>query len=175
MLFNDYVVRVNNKSSQLEKLSNIVDDLNEILEYESQLFKVFFEYSYLGLINLDHIDIIENCNHMTDSAKLYMSKLTKSLIEIDFVEFGMVLLEFKSIPDEFEYFDSQYIFDEFMNSYKIIHKFKTLIDKDDIYKSYSECMGAIRNIVNLYNNYLYKSTYINDVNKKLSKITSVSG
>lgn len=168
MLFNDYVVNLKNKSEQLEKLSSTIEIFKNIVTLENNLFNEAFKLSYLKLIHSNNSNSVSNSNNLVNSFESYICNLKQTLITIDFVEFGIILSEFKSIDNSYDNF-TQYIFNEMISSYKVIHKYNILTDRNLLYKNYENCMLAIKNIIDIYDKFIYTSNYINHVDVILCK------
>ncbi len=169
MLFNDYVVNLKSKSKQLEKLSRTIHIFKYIVELENKLLNEAFRLSYLRLIHSSNGSSFSNSNSLINYSESYISDLKESLISIDFVEFGIILSEFKSMENDCDNHMTKYIFDEMISSYKIIHKYNMLTNRDNIFNNYEECMLAIKNIINIYDKFIYISDYMDNVNMILCK------
>ena len=125
MIFNDYVIQLNEKKVQLDRLESIIENFRKCLKLEGDWEYLAFKYAYSNMIdgsvnNNGAANSVGLCN----KTNAYFLKLRSSLIGIDYVEFGEILSELQqNIADEF----------------------KEEINKAEKFKLCKECIGEFAN------------------------------
>lgn len=169
MIFNDYVVQLNEKKVQLDKLETTIQKFKECLSKEEEWEKEVFKYTYGGLIDSSRTSNGQvNASGLCSKTNTYFIDLKNSIIEIDYVEFGEILSELQqNIGDEFKE-EITKIISNFKKDYKEIHNYIILNDSDSRVEKYKGFIKSIRNIIYNYENLKDIISFVDNINKSLT-------
>ncbi|MDK0705272.1 hypothetical protein P5F65_05665 [Clostridium perfringens] len=168
MIFNDYVIQLNEKKVQLDRLESIIENFRKCLKLEGDWEYLAFKYAYSNMIdgsvnNNGAANSVGLCN----KTNAYFLKLRSSLIGIDYVEFGEILSELQqNIADEFKEEINKIVLN-FKTNYKEIHKFINLKDVDARVEMYDSFIESIRNIIYNYETLKAIIEFVNKMNDNL--------
>lgn len=168
MLFNDFVRNLEEQHEELNKLEDIIYELEDILNLEKVWIQDCFRYGYKGLINsARNSSSVSNSNDLSNFTIKYCDELRERLIGIDFLEFGETLGKIKIIGDELLSEETDGLVLCLKESYKVIHDYRKCTDGNDRVDKYCNSMDAIRLMVDVFNKFKFTVHYITSINNKL--------
>lgn len=168
MLFKDYVTSINNQYVELVKLEEIVKELEYVLKVDAEFSSQAFKFGYGDLINPNkNSSYNSNSIALTTISKNTFIKIRETLIGIDFMEFGEILLEFKNAGIDMMSDQTEALISDFKASYQIIHNYRKHTDDKERIENYSTCINSIRNMIEVFNKFIYIVNYVKSINEKL--------
>lgn len=169
MIFNDYVIQLNEKKIQLDKLETIIQKFKECLELEEKWTSEVFNYTYSRYIDSSRTNSgSSNASELCVKTNTYFTELRNSIIEIDYVEFGEILSELQqNIGDGFKE-EIVKIISDFKKDYKEIHNYIILKDIDSRVEKYEEFIKSIRNIIYNYESLKETISFVDNINNNLT-------
>ncbi|CEP83963.1 hypothetical protein [Paraclostridium sordellii] len=168
MLFNDYVKNLELQYEELGKLKLIISELNFILDLVDTWDKTAFRYGYVGLIDSSYTSSYsENAKKLSEDASNYFTRLREELISIDFLEFGEILANIKTIGSDVFSGETDNLILSLKKSYKVIHVYRSYKGVDQRVDEYIGCIHAIRNMIETFSKFRYMFNYIKSINNKL--------
>jgi len=168
MTFNDYVINLNLQFEELKKLEMLREKFQEIVELHQGWANTTFSATYSGVISSGYNNSSANANNLVSSTKNHFLSLREKLIALDFLEFGEILSNFNNVATETLKNRSYQIINKYKDNYKVIHSYKTCLDDEYRIREYVNCINAIKNMNEIYDEFLFMVSYINDMNKQLS-------
>lgn len=168
MIFNDYVITLNEQAESLEKLETIISELNKILlvqrTWMGSTFGLIFNRSISTSYNSQGQG---NANELIEQTTKHYSDLREALIGIDFLDFGEILSDFKSNGLDCMEEETNNIITEFKNSYRIIHEYKKCRTQEGRSEGYTKCIDAINTMEVIFKRFKYLVEYVNKINTQL--------
>ncbi|MDB2086627.1 hypothetical protein [Clostridium paraputrificum] len=176
MIFNDFVIGLNEQMDNLRKLNDIIKELENILSAQKRWTSNTFRSIYSRTISTSYNTHGQNnANELIRSTDNHYNNLREHLIAIDFLEFGEILSDFKSTGLKCIEEETDNIIAEFKNTYKTIHEYRKFTDAEDRMNGYIECVEAIKNMNSIFQRFKYLVNYINKINTQLNGTCSEDG
>lgn len=176
MIFNDYVRSLNSQYRELVRLEEIMDDFKQILQIADNMNQKAFEFCYLRLI--DHKVNGSSASNSVGLSELYREgfvEIRECLIKIDFMEYGEILSNYKTLKDESTEKEVDYILNKFKKAYQTIHEYKKSTNDEERVDGFNNCISVIREIIQTYENFKFEVTRVNELNNTLSRGYSDKG
>lgn len=169
MIFNDYVIGLNEQKEQLDKIDSIIKEVESILELHEIWVNKCLNKIYLRRIHNTSSNYAAEANALTDETTQYINKMREILICIDFLEYGEILSDFRGIKVSGFLERSIMLSNNFKKAYMIIHEYKKLTDNIQRVNQYNELIEAMHLMKNSYNNFKFMVECLNDINLGLNK------
>ncbi|MBS5885147.1 hypothetical protein [Clostridium sp.] len=169
MIFNDCVIILNEQMDNLEKLNDIMKELENILLEQKNWVSTTFKSIFTRTISSSYSGNGQaNANNLIGETETHYNNLREHLIGIDFLEFGEILSNFKSASLGCMEEESDKIITEFKNTYKIIHEYRKCTNQQGRMNGYVECIDAISTMSSIFVRFKYLVEYVNKINIQLS-------
>lgn len=169
MIFNDYVVGLNEQREELEKIEFIIKDIESILGLHETWVNKCLNKLYLRKIHSSYSNYAAEANALTEETTQYINKMRENLICIDFLEYGEILSDFRGIKVSGFLERSIMLSNNFKKAYMIIHEYKKLTDNTQRVDQYCALIEAMHLMKNTYNNFKFMVECLNDINLGLNK------
>jgi len=169
MIFNDYVIGLNEQMEQLDKIDFIIKDVESILVLHEIWVNKCLNKIYLRKIHNSTPNYATAANTLTDETTQYINKLRENLICIDFLEYGEILSDFRGIKVSGFLQRSIMLSNSFKKAYIIIHEYKKLTDNTQKVDQYNALIEALHLMKNTYSNFKFMVECLNDINLGLNK------
>jgi hypothetical protein len=169
MIFNDYVIGLNEQKERLDRIDFIIKDVESILELHEIWVNKCLSKIYLRKIHNGTTNYAAEANALTAETTNHINKIRENLICIDFLEYGEILSDFRGIEISGFLQRSIKLSDSFKESYKIIHKYKKLTDNAQKVDQYNTLIEAMHLMKNTYNNFRFMVECLNDIDLGLNR------
>ena len=169
MIFNDYVITLNEQMDILERLNSMIKELENIISEQKTWMSTTFNVIFSKAISTSyHSQGQAHANNIIDVTEKHYNRLRENLIAIDFLEFGEILSDFRRSGLDCMEEETNTIIVEFKNAYNIIHEYRKCIDIQGKMDGYPKTIDAISSMSNIFKRFKYLVEYVNKINLHLS-------